>query len=249
MPPMMHEPAPGYKRREYQGVPGPAPRVSIPAMEPTPPILQYATPAPQRKAPPLPRLFLILLLPGAVIPFVDFVDDITPFSAIFECINRFQYPPDEMAIGSLALSFFLAFPALAWKGLILARRPPRTWERWIGYSVAGVGSVPFGIVLGYLGVAATTSADLSRDWQGRGAIGWATVCLVAIPWLIVRLARHQNPRVGIYAWLLSIYVANTVLCLITFNASRLPLGYLLSMPVATAGLIELALLAVTAKRG
>ena len=222
-------------------------------MEAPPPILQYATPAPQNNVPPLPRLFLILLLPGAVTPFLEFVYNLSPLSALGECISRFELPPreNEPLIGCLALGFFLAFPALAWKGWIIARRPPRAWERWIGFSAASLCSVPFGIVLGYLGGSAVTNADMSRHWQGRAALGWAAVCLVASPWLIVRLARRHGDRICIYAWLLSIYVANTVLCLIAFNdlaIPRLPLGYLLSIPVATAGLMELVLLAVLAKR-
>ncbi len=210
--------------------PWPPPQQSAPPPNwpPAPiPVLNYDGPRESDK--PTRRgaiLFLILMIPAAITPFVSFVWSTSPLDVlqvIFNEIGRGGFPPREWQLMLLAAPFFAALPLIAWKGRLVFARATSSGLRTAMWIIAACfACVPPALIIYvvYLAIA-EDDVDKSMWYFGAGlAVFVLYACLAAF--LAWRRRREHAITMAFYAG----YLANAIICLGLFkNDWTLQAGY------------------------
>jgi 4-amino-4-deoxy-L-arabinose transferase-like glycosyltransferase len=207
--------------------------------------LQYAAPAPRgRERRTSDVVFLLLMLPALVAPFVSFTYDVSPVEAASYLP---EYPPrilsleGEWTIVLLGYSFFIAFPILVWKMLRLFAPMARRWELRVARIASLLGAAPIVLVVTAMVIDrfGNTSLDVS-------VLAIPLAALAAGGVLVVWTQRCRDPSDAIKVMLVTPYLANAALCLYAFHESSShetpQLGYWLTALAAAIFTIELAMM-------
>lgn len=202
-----------------------------------PMLLQYAVPAP-RSTQRVRLVFLLLTLPGAVVPFVSFTYSVSPLHAVSELPSSDGFI-DHAAIFMCGCSFFLVFGLIGWKLRLLLGSRPSKWEVFGARAAAFIGTVPVATLF-LLGLQELIRSGADADGQLIAALSAIFALIMAGSWIAHRQRRRELMG-SIDAMLIGPYLANAAFCLLAFWRDP-ELGYWLTVPVAIALAAELVLL-------
>ena len=208
--------------------------------QPVIPTLNYAASATHRSArqrTPMQVALFFLALPALVTPFVPFTFGISPLRAI-DTVPGFA--DSNWPLYLIALTFFAAFPILAWKArLLLFPSSPRRWEHRVLAVVAVIITTPVLIVVGWM---IWEAPDLIRYGNfGGETTAMFTIALGTLAVAVTAMAfrwRRRGWTAAVETLLVTGYLINAGICLLAFRPDP-NLGYWLTVPVAASFAAEM----------
>ncbi len=195
------------------------------------------------KEPPAPRrrrwrvASLLAMLPGLVVPFVPFACDVSPagraYGAFGDLLEQGVWNCVAVLSDSIPwLSFFLAFPIVAWMTFRLRGRRSTFAGRAVCFSLGAV------VGLGLIGNFARAVPEISRPWE-YVFFGSALLPLVfSVAVVSVVAARRGVTDDCVTVMLVGPYAATIVLFLVGY-VENAQIGWYLSLPPAAAAIFEL----------
>jgi hypothetical protein len=206
------------------------------AMADSPPIvLSYATESPRQ---PRRRLwaFVLLSIPGLILPTLDFTFGVSPLRAVIEGPQDLYrgFATDTFVIVLLAIGFFIPIALLAWRVRQLFGGPVGAIEKVI----AGAVAIAEAIVLATFFVM--TLPPKSSEPNELVAIGVIPIMLLAGGcFLLSPAGRRITVASRLTLALLLVYTINCAVCLLGFMGDHNDIGYYITMPAMLAAIIEL----------
>ena len=207
---------------------------------PARPILAYAAPA---DAPKRWRrwIALALTIPAAVVPFLPFTYDTSPYNAASEFFREWF---SDLEIVCAGLSFFIVLPLIAWRLRILLWRAPRITELRLAAIVAMLCHVPAIYLL--VEFCPNLLKPEPDYFLGVAALSTMLICILA-GMIIAWRCRRTRSTAAVDALLLGPYLANAAFCLFAFYQDP-QIGYWLTTIATTAFAVQLVMIPISARR-
>jgi hypothetical protein len=191
-------------------------------------------------------LSALWLLPALVAPFLPFTWHTSPYDAAREFYGT--HFGSDFPLVCVGLSFFLIYPMLGWRLRRLLWRRAGTTELFIALAGALVAAAPIFIVAGYMMLEVVrwiTERQIPID-----AIEWASLIglmggLAAGMVMAIRL-RRRDGAVAMEALLVGAYLANVVLCLLSFCRDP-DVGYWVTLAATAVLAVQFARLPAAAR--
>ena len=196
-------------------------------------------------------LFLLVALPGALVPFLDYAFSTSPLEVAPHppiSLHPLAFAPDLFdgtgAIYCAAISFFIVFPILLWKLRLMLGPPPGRWERRFAAGASLICALPPLWLLAMMLRETPDALWFPLNAERIRMLSVLIICvfvLILTGWSLLRLCRRDRPLHAIEAALFAAYLINSFICLAAFwNDANA--GYYVSIPATLCFGIELALL-------
>src|SRR5262245_40025721 len=185
--------------------------------------LNYRVPESAKRRTPrwIHAVFLTLLLPAGIVPFVDFTHSVSPLAAVWEVSRMLlQGLRDEILFGLLAAPFFAGIVILIWQLRSLISLPCTRPERIFAAWTAGVSILMTLSFCGY-GLWQMFHQGFDREGATFESIGLGVPLLgLAFLWLARRFGADGDELATIA--MNTAYLANAIRGLVAFEDSRDP---------------------------
>jgi hypothetical protein len=182
-------------------------------------------------------LWLVVLLPGLVVPFVPFACDTSAAEMVWKGGAELIQKPSGMEAGALAMwllafPFFVVFSLVLWKLLRMFGARPARWAARVGLSVGTLGTLFF--IASIAGAARAAATPYEWALVSGGAVGIALAVSLAIALRVRPGGRDDAVEVA----LLGPYVM-TLLFAIACWWKEAEIDWWLALAPAAGGLVEL----------